>query len=49
MLILALKFEFDLLILAICKIKFVILVFVEITLLYRFIYYFIIDNKDIDY
>lgn len=47
MIILALKFEFVLLILAIYEIKLVILVFVEVILLHRFVYSLIIDDKGI--
>lgn len=44
---LALRFKFAFLILLICKVKFVLLIFVKIALLHKLIYRFIIDNKSV--
>lgn len=45
--ILASKLTFALWMLAFCEIKLVLFVFVKITLLHRLVYYFIVDNRDI--
>lgn len=45
--ILALIFKFALLILAIDKVKLVIFVFIDIILLHKFVYNFIVDNRNI--